>query len=358
METALFNHRIVSVGGFQRLRASPSARATCPVCAEEVFLSAANSVKKTASFNHLPRDDSDLRCSLSYPYHPKYAWLDDVDLETIEHRATTLKATFYQHENLKRAFTFLTSLTGKGAVNSDVFALLLRRADKFDIWRYAGLPVWAVPYILLTFTDFYIRRPGKPTYVVRFIIDKPGRSQLNATWLHPGQCSLVKYFVNKGKADRVFGARQATSNKTHAAIGAGWIKNPLPFSESEFKQLTQDTSWISTALDNLLAEISDEPEVEPAMRVQASYSAGKSGRDASKRTTEITPVRVSVAQANDSTRRSAEHVSGPLPRQTESQTPHNPRLPSSTGPSKLKDADSTSKPAAKVWTWLKSQFNF
>jgi hypothetical protein len=281
METALFNNRVVTVAGFLRARTAQDSRAICPACGEEVFLSAARSVKKTASFNHLPRENDEDRCSLSYPYHPSYAWLKDVDLEAVQRRAETLKATFYQLDNLKRAFTFLTTLTGKGAVSRDVFGLLLMRADKFDIWRYAGLPVWAVPYILLTFTDFYIRRPSKPTYVVRFIIDKPSRSKLNATWLQPNQCTLSKYFVNKGKATKLFGKPSAPSGTGAASASRGRVANPLPFSEAEYKQLTSDTSWISSGLDNLLAEMAmdatEEAEEDSAVKTALAAIALKAG---------------------------------------------------------------------------------
>lgn len=264
METALFSNRMVPVGVFQRLRKSPDDRATCPVCGDEVFLSAAASVVKTASFNHLPRIDGEARCPLSYPYQPSYSWLQNVEKEVVQLRADRLKSQFYEPENLKRAFTFLTALTGKGAINSSVFALLLRKADQFDVWMYAGLPVWAVPYILLTFSDFVVLRPSKPAYVIRFIIDKPTRSKLNTTWLHPSQCSLAKYFVNDGKATKLFGVGKGSS--LHSASSAPKfqpIPNPLPFSEQEFRRLTSDTSWISSGLQNLLQEMAMVASVEP-----------------------------------------------------------------------------------------------
>lgn len=277
METALFSNRIVPIGVFQRLRKSPDDRATCPVCAEEVFLSAATSVVKTASFNHLPRGEDEERCALSYPtYHPSYSWLQNVELEVIQQRADRLKSQFYEPENLKRAFTFLTTLTGKGAVNSAVFALLLRKADQFDIWKYAGLPVWAVPYIILTFTDYVVRRPSKPAYVVRFIIDKPSRSKLNTTWLHPGQYSVEKYFVNGGKATKLFGTgkNQVRPSPT-AASQFPTVPNPLPFSEHEFSRLAANISWISTGLENLLGEMAMVTSVEVTSPVHSAAPPDK-----------------------------------------------------------------------------------
>lgn len=262
METALFNNRTVTVLSFLRARKSPQDRATCPGCGEKLYLSAARSTRKTASFNHMPGSEDKVPCGLSYQDHPSYLGLKDVDLDEVQHRADVLKSDFYEFENLKRAFTFLTKVAGKGAVNRDVFVLLLQKADKFKIWQFAGLPVWAVPYILLTLTDFYIRREPQPSYVVRFIIDKPSRSKLNATWLQPEQCALVKYFVNEGKATKMFGAQQSAAGKSSGAGNPGRVKNPLPFSEAEFNQLTADTSWISNVLDNLLAEIAVEAVIE------------------------------------------------------------------------------------------------
>lgn len=252
METALFENRIVSVDGFLRARSSTADYPTCPVCREKLFLSATRSVKKAASFNHQPRDEDADRCPMSYSYHPSYSWLEDVDIEEIELRSQALKSSFYQIENLKRAFMFLSRVTGKGAISHDVFELLLQRADKFNIWRYSGLPLWAVPYILLTLTDFYIRREGKETYVVRLIIDKPSRSKLNTTWLRPGQCRLVKYFVNKGKATKVFGAQASSERQAPSSSIVGKVKNPLPFSEDEFASLTTDTAWITGGLEVFL----------------------------------------------------------------------------------------------------------
>lgn len=274
METALFNNRTVTVTGFQRVRKSPQDRAICPACGEKVFLSGARSTRKTASFNHMPGSEEKTPCGLSYKEHPNYSGLKDVDLEEVQLRAQALKSNFYKLENLKRAFAFLTKVAGKGAVNRDVFVLLLQKADKLDVWRYAGLPVWAVPYILLTLADFYIQRESKRTYVVRFIIDKPSRSKLNTTWLQPEQCALVKYFVNEGKATKVFGVKPAVAGQSSGPMR---VKNPLPFSEAEFNQLTADTSWISSGLDNLLAEIAVEAVVEvddvmPGHRVPSSES--------------------------------------------------------------------------------------
>ena len=256
MEIALFKNRLVPVGVFQRQKTAPSEQATCPACGENLFVSAANSMVKTASFNHYAHPDEDSRCSLSYQYHPTYSWLKNVPQELSAERAALLRHEFFQTENLRRAFTFLTSLTGKGAVTSPVFSLLLRKADEFGIWRYSGLPVWAVPYILLTFIDFVVRPTAKPVFVLRFIVEKPPRSKLTTTWLQPGQCKLAKYFVNKGKANKLFGAAAAGK----APRGPARNPNPLTFSEEEFKRITADTSWIGDGLNHLLEEMQMEPE--------------------------------------------------------------------------------------------------
>lgn len=115
-----------------------------------------------------------------------------------------------------------------------------------------------MPYILLTLTDFYIQRESQPSYIVRFIIDKPSRSKLNTAWLQPEQCALAKYFVNDGVATNMFGVQKSISGRTWA----NKIKNPLPFSEGEFNELTSDTSCISSSLDNLFAEIAVEPTID------------------------------------------------------------------------------------------------
>ncbi len=258
METALFKNRLVPVGVFQRQKSAPNEQATCPACGESLFVSAANSMVKTASFNHYAHPVEENHCSLSYQYHPTYSWLKNVPQELSAERAALLRHEFFQTDNLRRAFTFLTSLTGKGAVTSPVFSLLLRKADEFGIWKYSGLPVWAVPYILLTFIDFIVRPTAKPVYVLRFIVEKPPRSKLTTTWLQPGQCKLAKYFVNKGKANKLFG----TVAPGKAAPVSARNPNPLTFSEEEFKRITADTSWIGDGLNHLLEEMQMEPEDE------------------------------------------------------------------------------------------------
>lgn len=134
METALYNNRVVTVTGFLRLQKSPHDRATCPACGEKVFLSGARSTRKTESFNHMPRSEERVAYALTYKEHPNYAVLKDADLDRVQHRAETLKSNFYKSENLKRAFCFLTRVSGGGAVNRDVFILLLQKADKLNIW--------------------------------------------------------------------------------------------------------------------------------------------------------------------------------------------------------------------------------
>lgn len=309
METALFDNRIVTVEGFLRAQSSPSDYPTCPVCNERLFLSATRSVKKAASFNHAPRDEDANRCQLSYSYHPSYSWLDDVDLEAIESRAESLRTSFYQLDSLKRTFTFLSRMAGKGAISQDVFALLLKRAEKFNIWRYAGLPLWAVPYVLLTLTDFYVRREGKKTYVVRFIIEKPSRSKLNTTWLHPGQCNLVKYFVNKGKATKVFGVQPSYSGEAPTAAGLGKVKNPMPFSEADFNALAADTAWIRGGLENFLRGMTIAPTPGLVGSVGAAFTSPVHGempveetRPHKHITTAVVTTEVSISHRGGKTR--------------------------------------------------------
>lgn len=300
METALFNNRIVSVQGFLRAQSSPLDYPICPVCSEKLFLSATRSVKKTASFNHRPRDEEAKRCLLSYSHHPTYSWLEDVDIEEVEFRAQALRSSFYQLDNLKRAFMFLSRVTGKGAISHDVFELLVYRADKFNIWRYSGLPLWAVPYILLTFTDFYIRREGKETYVVRFVIDKPSRSKLNTIWLRPTQCKLVKYFVNKGKATVVFGAQASSERHASSSTTVGNVKNPLPFSEDEFNNLTADTAWITGGLESFLRRMTVAPVVggeSDSARVSKGATTASQTVKPDERNTQGAPISV-PKQAN------------------------------------------------------------
>ncbi|WP_332852677.1 hypothetical protein [Duganella sp. S19_KUP01_CR8] len=252
METALYQSKVVTVGVFQRIRKSRNDHASCPGCGEVLFVSAAASVKKTASFNHRKRQLGEEHCPLSYPYHPSYSWLPEAPEGAVDARAEALKRQFYEKENLQRAFVFLVNLTGKGAMSSAVFALLLNKANKLGIWNYAEMPIWAVPYILLTLTDFVVRPKAGMPERIRFVIDKPLRSELKTTWLTPGQCSLARLPVQLG---RVNSAKQQA--RTRPMIGT--YKIPLAFSETIFLDLTKDTSWLHENLKNLFEEMEMEP---------------------------------------------------------------------------------------------------
>ncbi len=104
---------------------------------------------------------------------------------------------------------------------------MLNRADQKRIWSYVDIPLWSIPYILLTLENFTGNAKNGNKYEFFFSFNKPQNGNISALWQKPNNCSIVKLFSH--------------SQPIKAA------DNPYPVSEQSVLDKAGDTSWISTS---------------------------------------------------------------------------------------------------------------
>lgn len=212
----------------------------CPECCECVDLYAIHS-PAISRFDHKnrdpnldPLDDCNLadRNSRFSGMHP-----DGWDYE----RGEKLRAEFFEEENLKAAYAFCRKLVRAGNLPIDKFGSVIRRADRKQIWCYAGIPLWVVPYILLTLENFSQEKTDRSKgYNFHFVFDKPGGTSASALWNRINATSLKKVFSNSlPKAGKM-------------VIAAD---NPLPLSEEQMRECARDTAWIKNGLLQRLKQL-------------------------------------------------------------------------------------------------------
>lgn len=268
METSQYRGTLVTVVEFLRRRTA-GERTTCPACQEELFVHSVNSVVQPARFSHRRRQPGEPTCILSNAHHPDYSWLTPVPDGVVTARAEELQRQFYTEENIARAFRFLVKMAGAGAITRPIFALLLNKANKLGVWSQSSLPVWAVPYLLLTLIDFVrIPFPGKVEQV-RFILIKPRRCELKTLWHRPEQCRLERLVVRPAGI-----YRKAPYTKSSEEP----IANPLPFSEANFLSISADHAWVSTSVTDLHKEVAQEPEPQAMDMEEAAVPELRSSR--------------------------------------------------------------------------------
>lgn len=150
-----------------------------------------------------------------------------------DEHAEGLRACFYEEDNLREAYGFCLAMCRKGNLPAETFKSMLRRADKKRIWAYADIPVWAIPYVLLTLENFVGKKKDGGTYDFHFVFDKPRRTNASALWERSSECQLVKVFSKSGdpvKAD----------------------DNPFPVSADALVVKAGDVSWIRSDFLRLL----------------------------------------------------------------------------------------------------------
>lgn len=146
-----------------------------------------------------------------------------------EAQAIQLRKQFYEDENLKLAYAFCLNICRKGNLPTAKFRKMLARADSKRIWAYAGLRIWATPYILLTLENFQARSKEGYEYGFHFIFNKPKSTGISTLWTNSEACEIVKVYSDSGKQ-----------------INA--TDNPYPVSEVNWRTKAGDASWISPTL--------------------------------------------------------------------------------------------------------------
>jgi len=141
-------------------------------------------------------------------------------------RGVTMRKRFFEDDNLAVAYALCLGLCRKGNLPVTKFKSMLSRADRKRVWAYVDIPLWSIPYILLTLENFTATAKDGSLYEFHFSFNKPAGSNISALWQQPNACNIVKLFSNTGEP-----------------VNAG--DNPYPVSEAAIISKAGDTSWIT-----------------------------------------------------------------------------------------------------------------
>lgn len=141
-------------------------------------------------------------------------------------RGVTMRKRFFEDDNLAIAYSLCLGLCRKGNLPVTKFKSMLNRADRKRVWAYVDIPLWSIPYILLTLENFTATTKDGDLYEFHFSFNKPAGSNISALWQQPNACNIVKLFSNTGEP-----------------VNVG--DNPYPVSEAAIISKAGDTSWIT-----------------------------------------------------------------------------------------------------------------
>jgi len=161
----------------------------CPSCKAPLSPYGIHSATVPSRFDH-PNGSN---CPLSSHPDPRYAYLTPSEWDPEGERR--LKAEFCLINNLKE--TYAACLKICGTLSGEEFIDMCRMAEKRGIFRYKGLSLWILPYLLSTLID--LPKVGRRTQPFRLILIKPKKEFLDILWLRPKECRLEKHFANTGK---------------------------------------------------------------------------------------------------------------------------------------------------------------
>lgn len=194
----------------------------CPVCDVQLSVYGVHSPGVTSRFDHPNFSD----CALSSSPNPRYAHLqpDGWDLEG----GRRLKAAFCADEALTEAYAVCRALS-LNCLGGKEFVRFCMAASRHRVWNYRNLPLWAVPYLLVTLADLQpnptVHNGLRKRHALRFVLEKPHKKDfIDVAWLEPGQCRLVCVFADSGRPVRaveptVLGAARAEAARADTA----WI---------------------------------------------------------------------------------------------------------------------------------------
>ncbi len=208
METALYNSPtgpLVTPEEFlsraTRAYKEKGIKAYCRLCKEEVFVFGTHTVSILSGFKHSKRQEgTDLRDACPLAHRDDVA--RDLLPDQVDHkRGVQLRRDFFEDANLRLAYGFCLNMCQQSNLPIKKFKELIERGDKKNIWAYANLPLWFVPYILLTFGDFTAaKKDGKGEYEFHFVFDKPHAVETISSFLAVIEsCRLKKLFKPSGK---------------------------------------------------------------------------------------------------------------------------------------------------------------
>jgi hypothetical protein len=201
MEYALLgkNGRRVTVEEFMRY-AGPEYKDKeifpyCEACGERVKPYAPHDPGVPGHFAHQDRPEGADPLDDCYLSNRKGSELKGLQPdERDRYQSKKLKEMFCKPDNIAVAYNFMLKLCRKGNLPVQQFHKCLERADNKGIWEYKGIPLWIIPYILLTLHEF-----KSETYAFHFVFDKPSGTNANILWSSGKSCFLQKVFSNNGQ---------------------------------------------------------------------------------------------------------------------------------------------------------------
>lgn len=197
----------------------------CPVCDDVVYIASQSSLNQVTHYRHYEDQDCPTK------------WLDKFS-EMLMPSAwdrlggEKLLSEFCFESNLKEAYQICRQILPR--LDGDEFYKLCCAAHRRRIWRFAGLPLWAVPYLMTTLRDVTLPKKEKGEihshYTVRVILSKKKRSPIDEVWAKGGRASLRIYFVNDDN------------------LGKELNRSPIPIPYTQYENRRSETKWMSTGL--------------------------------------------------------------------------------------------------------------
>lgn len=200
----------------------------CSGCDERVDPYGVHSTNVASRFDHQnlgedidPLDDC-LEANRSDRFRGMYAdgWDDE--------RGQRLREEFFEPGNLKQAYVFCLALCRKGNLAAGQFAELIARADRKNIWAYKDIPLWVIPYVLLTLGNFGVGADAR--YPFHFVLKKSRSQGLSQIWqAGEHRCSICKVFSTSGEP-------------------VNTPENPFPINYQYLINTAGNTEWIQAPL--------------------------------------------------------------------------------------------------------------
>lgn len=202
----------------------------CPSCGEPLDLYGLHSPNVVSRFDHknLAPDADPLDDCILANRNSRFWGLEPDDWD--DEAGRKLRAAFFTEDNVKLAYGFGLQLCRKGNFPTDKFRRMIRRADRKNVWSYAGIKLWVIPYILMTLDNFtQVSAKNGSNFDFHFVFDKPKGTSASVLWTRPRDCRLKKVFSKSGAAVRA-------------------ADNPFPVSEPGLREKAGDTGWITGGL--------------------------------------------------------------------------------------------------------------
>lgn len=202
----------------------------CLECRVVVTAKAINTLAVPAHFSHPPSPQglSDLDDCSRAARSRRLRWFGEEDRD--KQRGLRVRRAFFEEGAIKAAYAFCRKCVGNGNLPLIKFEEMIRRADRLDIWSYAGIEVWCVPHILLLLADFAV----DTNQACHFALVKT--SKISAIWHDPKPVRIKKLFSDSGnQAEKIAG-----------------LPNPHPITKCDVANV--DTSWMKSNFSKKLVE--------------------------------------------------------------------------------------------------------